>query len=38
MLQKKGYTHFYREYPGGHEYIAWQTYLPEGLIYLIGSP
>jgi len=36
MLQKKGYTHFYKEYPGGHEYIAWQTYLPEGLIYLIG--
>ncbi len=36
MLQKKGYTHFYNEYPGGHEYIAWQTYLPEGLIYLIG--
>ena len=37
MLQKKGYTHFYNEYPGGHEYIAWQTYLSEGLIYLIGS-
>ena len=37
MLQKKGYTHFYKEFPGGHEYIAWQTYLPEGLIYLIGS-
>ena len=36
MLQKKGYTHFYEEYPGGHEYIAWRTYLPEGLIYLIG--
>ena len=36
MLQKKGYTHFYEEYPGGHEYIAWQTYLPEGLMYLIG--
>jgi len=37
MLQKKGYTHFYKEFPGGHEYIAWQTYLPEGLMYLIGS-
>lgn len=37
MLQNKGYTHFFKEYPGGHEYIAWQTYLPEGLIYLIGS-
>ncbi|GAF79920.1 unnamed protein product, partial [marine sediment metagenome] len=36
MLQEKGYTHFYKEYPGGHEYIAWQTYLSEGLIYLIG--
>jgi len=36
MLQAKGYTHFYKEYPGGHEYIAWQAYLPEGLIYLIG--
>ena len=36
MLHDKGYTHFYEEYPGGHEYIAWQTYLPEGLIYLIG--
>ena len=36
MLQEKGYTHFYEEYPGGHEYIAWRTYLPEGLIYLIG--
>jgi enterochelin esterase-like enzyme len=37
MLQKKGYTHFYKEFPGGHEYIAWQTYLSDGLIYLIGS-
>ena len=37
MLQTKGYTHYYKEYPGGHEYIAWQTYLPEGLIYLIGN-
>ena len=36
MLQKKEYTHFYEEYPGGHEYIAWRTYLPKGLIYLIG--
>ena len=37
MLQKKGYTQFYKEFPGGHEYIAWQTYLSEGLMYLIGS-
>ena len=36
MLQEKGYTHFYKEFPGGHEYIAWQTYLSEGLKYLIG--
>ena len=37
MLQDKGYTHNYEEYPGGHEYIAWREHLPEGLIYLIGS-
>ena len=37
MLQKKGYTHYYEEYPGGHEYIAWREYLPDGLIYLIGK-
>ena len=36
MLKKKGYEFFFREYPGGHEYIAWREYLPEGLIYLIG--
>ena len=37
MLQKKGYTYYYEEYPGGHEYVAWREHLPEGLIYLIGS-
>jgi len=36
MLQQKGYTYHYEEYPGGHEYIAWREQLPEGLIYLIG--
>lgn len=36
VLQEKRYTHFYEEYPGGHEYIAWREHLPEGLIYLIG--
>ncbi|MHA2131260.1 MAG: alpha/beta hydrolase, partial [Promethearchaeota archaeon] len=36
MLQDKGYEHYYEEYPGGHEYIAWREHLPEGLIYLIG--
>ena len=37
VLQEKGYEHYYEEYPGGHEYIAWREHLPEGLIYLIGS-
>lgn len=37
ILQQKGYTYHYEEYPGGHEYIAWREQLPEGLIYLIGS-
>ncbi len=37
MLQEKGYEHYYEEYPGGHEYIAWREHLPEGLIYLIGN-
>ncbi len=37
VLKKKGYTHYYEEYPGGHEYIAWREHLPEGLIYLIGD-
>jgi len=37
MLQKKEFLHYYEEYPGGHEYIAWREHLPEGLIYLIGS-
>lgn len=37
VLQKKGYTFQFEEYPGGHEYIAWREQLPEGLIYLIGS-
>jgi len=37
MLQDKEYDHFYEEYPGGHEYIAWRAHLPDGLIYLIGS-
>lgn len=37
MLKKKGYTHYYEEFPGGHEYIAWREHLPEGLMYLIGS-
>ncbi len=37
MLEEKGYTYYYEEYPGGHEYIAWREYLPEGLIYLIGN-
>lgn len=36
MLKEKGYEHYYEEYPGGHEYIAWREHLPEGLIYLIG--
>lgn len=36
MLQDKEYDHLYEEYPGGHEYIAWREYLPDGLIYLIG--
>ncbi|MHA1670529.1 MAG: alpha/beta hydrolase [Promethearchaeota archaeon] len=36
ILQEKRYTYFYEEYPGGHEYIAWREYLPQGLIYLIG--
>jgi enterochelin esterase family protein len=36
MLQQKGYTYHYEEYPGGHEYIAWREQLSEGLIYLIG--
>ncbi|KKN38410.1 hypothetical protein LCGC14_0753640, partial [marine sediment metagenome] len=36
MLKKKRYEFFFREYPGGHEYIAWREYLSEGLIYLIG--
>ncbi len=37
MLEEKGYKYYYEEYPGGHEYIAWREYLPEGLIYLIGN-
>ena len=37
MLQEKGYEHYYEEYPGGHEYIAWREHLSEGLIYLIGN-
>ncbi|MFX0081824.1 MAG: alpha/beta hydrolase [Candidatus Hodarchaeota archaeon] len=37
MLLTKGYEHYYEEYPGGHEYIAWREHLPEGLMYLIGS-
>ncbi len=36
MLQVKGYTFYFEEYRGGHEYIAWQAQLPDGLIYLIG--
>lgn len=36
MLIKKGYSHKYEEYPGGHEYIAWNDYLSDGLLYLIG--
>ena len=36
MLKKKGYEFCFKEYPGGHEYIAWREHLPEGLIYLIG--
>jgi enterochelin esterase family protein len=38
VLKDKGYTHYYEEYPGGHEYIAWREHLPKGLIYLIGNP
>jgi enterochelin esterase family protein len=37
MLQEKEYAYHFEEYPGGHEYIAWQAQLPDGLIYLIGS-
>jgi enterochelin esterase family protein len=36
MLEEMGYEHYYEEFPGGHEYIAWREHLPEGLIYLIG--
>ncbi|MHA2038841.1 MAG: alpha/beta hydrolase [Promethearchaeota archaeon] len=37
MLEEKGYEHYYEEYAGGHEYIAWREHLADGLIYLIGS-
>ena len=37
MLVKKGYKFHFKEFRGGHEYLAWREELPNGLIYLIGS-
>jgi enterochelin esterase family protein len=36
VLLRQGYDSSYREYPGGHDYICWEEYLPQGLTFLLS--
>lgn len=36
ILECKGYSYYYNEYPGGHEPLHWRDVLPDGLMKLIG--
>ena len=38
VLRARGYTVFYQEFDGAHEYLNWQGTLADGLIALVGSP
>jgi enterochelin esterase family protein len=37
VLENVGYPIHYAEFSGGHDYIAWQDTLAEGLISLLGQ-
>ncbi len=36
VLRAKGYTVFYHEFPGGHDYLTWRGSFADGLLALIG--
>lgn len=38
VLTARGYPVEYREYAAGHDYLAWQGILSDGLIALFGTP
>jgi enterochelin esterase family protein len=37
VLRAKGYPVAYREYGGGHNYLAWQITIADGLVTLFGD-
>jgi enterochelin esterase family protein len=37
VLQEKGYSVYYQEFSGGHDYVSWRGTFPEGLLYLVGT-
>jgi enterochelin esterase family protein len=37
VLREKGYSVYYQEFSGGHDYVSWRGTFPEGLLYLVGT-
>ena len=37
ILQSKGYSVYYTEFLGGHDFVCWRGSIADGLIYLIGK-
>ena len=37
LLKSKGYSVYYTEFLGGHDFICWRGSIADGLIYLIGK-
>lgn len=37
VLRAKGYQVFYHEFPGGHDYLTWQSSLADALLALLGD-
>lgn len=37
VLRAKGYTVFYHEFPGGHDYLTWRGSFADALLALIGE-